>query len=729
MELTQKFLEEFKNNIPEGFEMSSSKLSFEWSYFYRSIQTNRQKRYKAKCMFCGKECEGRIERLRTHFLDGNCSKIPFDILNQYKIDYVSGKNKHNEDSKFEFDNNVLNELAMKFVISANLPFRVIDNPFLKRLIDYASHNRSNCRLHSSTTMRYQYFNNFVSSIKSKNIQQLKADSNITIAMDGWTDCTGNSIYAIIALSPPIEYILSIEDLSSVQHNAQNLKQHLTSVLFENNCIDPSSLVALVTDSPNVMEKMRSDIHKDFKNIIPLKCSLHVLNLISKDIAHLENSHEIIKDNCKIINFFKSSHTMFSWIKTYQKENNIKHILQSFTESRWYSLAKLCLSIDTYKEAFQTAINTLPVTNTVISELIKDEIHFIKNRCLLDLIKPIADKISYLEKNTATLSDVIFSILDIYVKIDAISIPRTYVNLKNSALKCVFKRFLSLHKNPIYVTAFFLWPKFKRVPISEKIQILDIIKNIIELSMCWELFDKEEAKQLYRELMLYADNRNQFSHTNDELMLSPRDYWKGYSNLNNPIYKFANKLFSICPHSASVERLFSMLGLTKSKIRNRMSIKTLSKIAMARHELKGESKQETNLKIINQVENENKQESESESEDEMTIFSDDYDEIGEEFDENQSMLNIDNNNNNSNDSQQENTNIIIGAQVLDVQLGLEPVCQIYEYFNITLFKHVITENHLKTRRPTDLDTESPPRKKNNFSINDIIPCNISNSDTA
>ena len=51
------------------------------------------------------------------------------------------------------------------------------------------------------------------------------------------------------------------------------------------------------------------------------------------------------------------------------------------------------------------------------------------------------------------------------------------------------------------------------------------------------------------------------------------------------------------------------------------------------------------------------------------FSDDYDEIGEEFDENQSMLNIDNNNNNSNDSQQENTNIIIGAQVLDVQLGL------------------------------------------------------------
>ena len=88
MELTQKFLEEFKNNIPEGFEMSSSKLSFEWSYFYRSIQTNRQKRCKEKCMFCGKEYEGRTERFPAHFLDDNCSKIPLYISNQYKTYYT-----------------------------------------------------------------------------------------------------------------------------------------------------------------------------------------------------------------------------------------------------------------------------------------------------------------------------------------------------------------------------------------------------------------------------------------------------------------------------------------------------------------------------------------------------------------------------------------------------------------------------------------------------------------
>ena len=112
-------------------------------------------------------------------------------------------------------------------------------------------------------------------------------------MDGWTDTTGNSIYAIIAISPTIESILSIDDLSSVQHNAQNLKQHLTSVLFQNYCLDPSSIVALVTDSPNIMQKMKFDIQNEFKNIISTKRAFHVLNLIKKGIAHLEIARSII----------------------------------------------------------------------------------------------------------------------------------------------------------------------------------------------------------------------------------------------------------------------------------------------------------------------------------------------------------------------------------------------------------------------------------------------------
>ena len=200
-------------------------------------------------------------------------------------------------------------------------------------------------------------------------------------MDGWSDVTGKSIYAVVAISSSTEYILSIDDLSAIQHNAENLKEYLTSIIFQNNCIEPSSIIALVTDTPHVMEKMKSEIQKDNKNIIPLKCVLHVLNLISKDIAHHQISRDTINSNSKIVNFFKSSHLMLSWIKEYQKSRKIKNGMSLFTETRWYSLSKLCISIQTYKEAFKEAVKTLNITNNQITEIINDDIHFFQNKYL------------------------------------------------------------------------------------------------------------------------------------------------------------------------------------------------------------------------------------------------------------------------------------------------------------------------------------------------------------
>ena len=178
-----------------------------------------------------------------------------------------------------------------------------------------------------------------------------------------------------------------------------------------------------------MQKVKSEIQNDNKNIISLKCILHIINLISKDIARHQISRDAIKHNSKIVNFFKSLHLILSWIKEYQRSRKIKNGLKLFTETRWYSLSKLCLSIQSYKEAFKEAIKELNITNKEITEIINDHIHFSQNKYLLDLIKPIADNIAYLEKNSATLTDVFFSILDIYVKIEAFLIPR-YVSLEN-----------------------------------------------------------------------------------------------------------------------------------------------------------------------------------------------------------------------------------------------------------------------------------------------------------
>ena len=98
---------------------------------------------------------------------------------------------------------------------------------------------------------------------------------------------------------------------------------------------------------------------------------------------------------------------------------------------------------------------MPINNNQVSEIINDEIHFLKDKYLLEVIKPIADNIGYLEKDSATLGDVFFSIIDIYIKIKSLVISRTYNSLQIDALKSVFKRFLSFYENLIYIIAFFL----------------------------------------------------------------------------------------------------------------------------------------------------------------------------------------------------------------------------------------------------------------------------------
>ena len=106
-------------------------------------------------MFCGVECEGRNEQLKLHFLEKSCTKIPEYLLTQYQIDYQcilesrkqSQSNNTTVAQQSEFNIEILNEFALKFVISANISFRVLDHPFLKRLIDYASNQTPECRLY------------------------------------------------------------------------------------------------------------------------------------------------------------------------------------------------------------------------------------------------------------------------------------------------------------------------------------------------------------------------------------------------------------------------------------------------------------------------------------------------------------------------------------------------------------------------------------------------------
>lgn len=65
---------------------------------------------------------------------------------------------------------------------------------------------------------------------------------------------------------------------------------------------------------------------------------------------------------------------------------------------------------------------------------------------------------------------------------------------------------------------------------------------------------------------------------------PKLFWERRSDLP-VLQKFALTVFSIVPHSGAVERLFSRLSLSKTKTRNRMSVKRMRMVAVVRNTLR------------------------------------------------------------------------------------------------------------------------------------------------
>lgn len=56
------------------FEAPSKKLKLDWEGFWRSKEGNRQRRFKAKCMYCLKQFIGTIPNLRDH--KALCDRMP-----------------------------------------------------------------------------------------------------------------------------------------------------------------------------------------------------------------------------------------------------------------------------------------------------------------------------------------------------------------------------------------------------------------------------------------------------------------------------------------------------------------------------------------------------------------------------------------------------------------------------------------------------------------------------
>lgn len=197
-------------------------------------------------------------------------------------------------------------------------------------------------------------------------------------------------------------------------------------------------------------------------------------------------------------------------------------------------------------------------------------------------KPLIDAIGNLESRQATLADCM---------LELIRCARTMTRLVLvpdeedvgfwMKAKSVFNRRFHEMDTSVHSLALFLHPLGRRLAISQVANgrtYEQMVKTALEIAKRWR-FSKEAAAALAVDLKLYYQGKAPFSGGQSDAL----EWWDSLpvSGAIHPLKTFAIILFSIVPHAADIERLFSDLGGVQSAKRCRLAVPTFEKLGKLR----------------------------------------------------------------------------------------------------------------------------------------------------
>jgi hypothetical protein len=164
----------------------------------------------------------------------------------------------------------------------SIPFQVVTSSFFLDLIQKL--NPSYCPPDKMKLTRQTLMNELL-YVEKKNDSILTEASYLTLNLDGWTDQSHRSLYEFNVITESRRaVVLALVDLSAYSHTAEFLLERLEIVLQKSSTTFniAEKIVAIVTDNPNVMEKLRNLFiaKPPYRHILEFRCFAHAINLIA-----------------------------------------------------------------------------------------------------------------------------------------------------------------------------------------------------------------------------------------------------------------------------------------------------------------------------------------------------------------------------------------------------------------------------------------------------------------
>ncbi|CAG8843726.1 4448_t:CDS:2, partial [Gigaspora margarita] len=239
--------------------------------------------WSATCNYCNQFWyKGSPAALEEH-LGNSCKNVPLDVRDLF-LNWLTAKVLEVERIKD------INRALVKAFVVCGIPFHIIENLFFIELLKTL---RPAFEPPSNNIFSGRYLAQETAFANQTIIKKLNGSKNLTIACDGWSNPSNDSIW-----------------------NFELLAEKIANVL-EN--IGPEKFSAVVTDSGANIKAARHIIAEQYLNILNLRCISHAVNLISRDICKTPFANRMLMHCNTVVSYFKRNHFaggLKRWVDTH-----------------------------------------------------------------------------------------------------------------------------------------------------------------------------------------------------------------------------------------------------------------------------------------------------------------------------------------------------------------------------------------------------------------------------
>lgn len=207
-------------------------------------------------------------------------------------------------------------------------------------------------------------------------------------------------------------------------------------------------------------------------------------------------------------------------------------------------------------------------NKTLRDLVNNRIFWSNVESLANILEPAKSAVKSIESTNTNMADVFITLIQMASAIKALP-TEGLEDLKEFRKKCIqfYNNRWRQFDFELYLLSYFLHPKFREKGlIPETYQIIQ--KKALTL---WSKLGggSKSALALAIQMNNYDALKSPYNFPySDEFHQNPQSWWLGCKISNNFLQELALYIFSIVPHSASCERVFSILNWFTQKRRSR-----------------------------------------------------------------------------------------------------------------------------------------------------------------